>query len=209
VTAGRPREFDAEQALERALELFWRNGYEGTSLHDLTRTMGITRPSLYAAFGNKEELFRTVLERYEPKGGAWRARALRAPTAHAFMRELLEGAADHFGDRSHPPGCLAMHSALVCGKEAEPIRRTLATHRMWGVNGLLSRLKRAKAEGDLAADSNPADLAHFLTAVIYGITVLAMDGVGRKELRGVAKLALKQLSNAGRNSRRGQKSPTG
>jgi len=205
VKVGRPRKFDAEKALERAMELFWRKGYEGTSLDDLTERMGITRPSLYAAFGNKESLFRIVLDRYEPTAGAYRVRALQAPTARAFAKQLLEGAADHFGDQSHPPGCLALQSALVCSNEAEHISRDLRAHRLLGEEKLLRRLKRAKAEGDLPADSNPADLAHYLSAIIYGVTILAIDGASQKELRAVAKLALKQWP-AGRNRRRHRRS---
>src|ERR1700685_284816 len=98
---GRPREFDTDQALEQATELFWRKGYEGTSLSDLTDELGITRPSLYAAFGNKETLFRLALDRYEAKAGAYRARALTAPTADAMARQLLEGAADLHGDKNN------------------------------------------------------------------------------------------------------------
>src|SRR5262245_17160693 len=102
------------------MELFWRKGYEGTSLSDLTGALGITRPSLYAAFGNKEALFRTVLDRYEARAGAYRPRALAAPLAREVARQLLEGAAQLHGDRNNPAGCLGVQGALAC--EREPIR---------------------------------------------------------------------------------------
>src|ERR1700730_12987718 len=108
MTLGRPREFDTEKALDLAMELFWRKGYEGTSLSDLTSTLGITRPSLYAAFGNKEGLFRIVLDRYEARAGRYRSNALEAPTARAVARQLLEGAVVLHGDRSNPAGCLGV-----------------------------------------------------------------------------------------------------
>jgi AcrR family transcriptional regulator len=187
---GRPREFDIEQALDRAMELFWRKGYEGTSLADLTETLGITRPSLYAAFGNKEALFRTVLKRYEAKIVTYRPKALNAPTAQTVARELLVGAANLFGDKSRPAGCLGVQGALACGEEADPIRRELIANRTAGERAIRQRLKRAKAEGDLPADSNPASLARYLSAVLYGMAVLAAGGASRKDLLQVAEMTL-------------------
>jgi len=187
---GRPREFDTELALDRAMELFWRKGYEGTSLSDLTDTLGITRPSLYAAFGNKEALFRTVLERYEANIVTYREKALNAASAHEVARELLEGAADLFGDKRTPAGCLGVQSALACGEEAEPIRQELIANRTAGERALRQRLKRAKAEGDLPADSNTAGLARFLSAVVYGMAVLSAGGANHKELLQVAEMTL-------------------
>jgi AcrR family transcriptional regulator len=187
---GRPREFDIELALDRAMELFWRRGYEGTSLSDLTEALGITRPSLYAAFGNKERLFRTVLKRYEANVGTYRPKALKAPTAHAVARELLEGAANLFGDKSKPAGCLGVQGALACGEEADPIRRELIANRTAGELAIRKRLKRAKAEGDLPADSDPASLARYLSAVVYGMAVLAAGGASRKDLLQVAEMTL-------------------
>jgi len=198
---GRPREFDTERALDLALELFWRKGYEGTSLSDLTSALGITRPSLYAAFGNKEALFRTVLDRYEARAGSYRPKALKAPTAHAVARLLLEGAADFHGDKRNPPGCLGVHGALACGDDADSIRQELIAHRLAGEDAIRRRLKRAKAEGDLPADANPGDLTRFLSAVLYGMAVLAAGGANRKELRAVARTALRQWPGAGNGDR--------
>jgi AcrR family transcriptional regulator len=198
VKIGRPREFDIEKALDLAMDLFWRKGYEGTSLSDLTGTLGITRPSLYAAFGNKEALFRAVLDRYGARAGRYRPEALKASTAHAVAQGLLYGAADLHGDKRNPAGCLGVQGALACGDEAEPIRRELTLRRLAGEDAIRQRLKRAKAEGDLPADSNPADLARYLSVVIYGMTVQAAGGASRKELRSVADLALQQWPDAGK-----------
>jgi AcrR family transcriptional regulator len=189
---GRPREFDKEQALDQATDLFWRKGYEGTSLSDLTDELGITRPSLYAAFGNKEALFRLAIDRYEAKAGAYRARALTAKTAYTMARQLLEGAADLHGDKNNPVGCLGVHGALACSEEADAIRQELSSRRRAGEKALRQRLERAKVEGDLPADSNPADLARYLSVIIYGMTVQAVGGANRAELRRVAEVALKQ-----------------
>jgi AcrR family transcriptional regulator len=189
---GRPREFDTEQALELAAELFWRKGYEGTSLADLTDTLGITRPSLYAAFGNKESLFRLALDRYEVKAGAYRSKALAAPTAFEVAQLLLEGAADLHGDKNNPVGCLGVHGALACSDEADPIRRELSSRRIAGEDAIRQRLKRAKADGDLPKDASPANLARYLSVVIYGMTVQSVGGASRAELRSVADIALRQ-----------------
>jgi AcrR family transcriptional regulator len=193
---GRPREFDTELALDRAMELFWRKGYEGTSLSDLTETLGITRPSLYAAFGNKAALFRSALERYETNVVTYRRKALNASSAHDVARELLEGAANLFGDRRTPAGCLGVQSALACGEEAEPIRQELIANRNAGERALRQRLKRAKTEGDLPEGSNPAGLARFLSAVVYGMAVLSAGGASHKELLQVAEMSLRMLTGA-------------
>src|SRR5258707_346174 len=91
---GRPRAFDADKALNRALNIFWRKGYEGTSLRDPTGAMGITPPSLYAAFGNKESLFRKAMDRYAKGPSAYVLKALDEPTARAVADRLLHGVID-------------------------------------------------------------------------------------------------------------------
>jgi AcrR family transcriptional regulator len=192
---GRPREFDTEEAIARAMRLFWRQGYEGTSLTDLTEELGITRPSLYAAFGSKEALFLKALDLYEARAG-YREAALAAPTARAYAQALLEGAADLHGDKSNPPGWLGVHGALACAPESDSIRKELIQRRRIGENIIRDRLKRAKVDGDLPADADPADLARYLSIVIYGITVQAAGGATRKELQSAAKLALKNWPQA-------------
>jgi AcrR family transcriptional regulator len=187
---GRPREFDMDKALERAMDLFWRQGYEGTSLADLTRELGITRPSLYAAFQSKEALFLKALDLYEARAG-YREAALTAPTASAYARALLEGAADLHGDKKNPPGCLGVQGALACAPQSDTIRTELIRRRKIGESIIRERLKRARAEGDLPPDADPADLARYLSIVIYGITVQAAGGATRKELRSAAEIALR------------------
>jgi AcrR family transcriptional regulator len=194
-TMGRPREFDTEKAIARAMRLFWRQGYEGTSLADLTQELGITRPSLYAAFGSKEALFLKALDRYEANAG-YRQAALAAPTAYAYARALLEGAADLHGDKRNPPGCLGVQGALACAPESDSIRQELIWRRKIGETIIRDRLKRAKDEGDLPADADPADLARYLSVVIYGITVQAAGDATRNELRRVAELALQNWPQA-------------
>lgn len=187
---GRPRAFDMEKALDRALRVFWHKGYEGASLSDLTQAMEINRPSLYAAFGDKEALFRTALDRYAEGPAAYLDKALNEPTARAVIKGMLYGAIDLLTDPRNPRGCLAVQGALACGTAAESIRRELVSRRAAREAALRQRLKRAKSEGDLPADANPADLARYVATVMQGMAVQAASGAGRKEMRGVAQIAL-------------------
>src|SRR6202167_5219513 len=129
---GRPRSFDIDGALDRALQLFWRKGYEGTSLSDLTRAVGVKRPSLYAAFGDKEALFRKVLDRYLTGPAGYTQEALKEPTARAVIERLLQGAADLNTAPRNPGGCLMVQGALVCGEAGDSIRQELAAYRAAG-----------------------------------------------------------------------------
>lgn len=188
---GRPREFDVDRALDRALEVFWRKGYEGASLPDLTRAMGINRPSLYAAFGNKEELFRRALDRYAEGPAAYVREALNEPTARAVAERLLDGSVDLLTDPRNPHGCLMVQGALACGDASASVRQELIARRMAAEAAVRRRFERARADGDLPAATDPADLARYVVTVIRGMSVQAAGGASRKELRRVAELALR------------------
>jgi len=188
---GRPRSFETGKALDAAMKVFWCKGYEGASLSDLTKAMGINRPSLYAAFGDKESLFRKVLDRYDSGPAGYVREALNQPTARAVVERLLEGAAELGTASSNPRGCLFVQSALACGDKAEGIRNDLILRRDAGEKAVRLRLKRAQAEGDLAHDANPADLARYVVTVIQGIAVQAASGAARPELRRVIQTALR------------------
>jgi AcrR family transcriptional regulator len=173
------------------MRMFWRKGYEGTSLADLTRSMGINRPSLYAAFGNKEALFRKVLDRYAAEVGTTFTAALDEPTARGAVERLLREAADALTDPGHPPGCLNVQGALACGTEAEPVRKELILRRSKVQRELSERLKRAKREKDLPADVNTDALASYVYTIIHGMAVQATAGASRAELQQVARLAIR------------------
>ena len=192
---GRPRAFDVEQALDRALDVFWRKGYEGTTLCDLTAAMGINPPSLYAAFGNKEGLFRKAIDRYWDLQAAARDEALSAPTAREVAERLLKGTAKFLGDPCHPKGCFAVQGALACGADAECVRRELEARRGASQAQIRERLKRAKKDGDLPADADPAALARYLSTVIEGMSVQAASGASRNDLERVAETALRAFPN--------------
>ena len=191
VTLGRPRAFDPDQALDRALEVFWRKGYEGTSIADLTAAMGINPPSLYAAFGNKEALFRRALDRYEAKHEAsWRD-ALDARTGYEAIERLLMRSAASLGDKRNPPGCLMVQAALCGGEECASVTKELAARREASLALIRERLKRAKRDGDLPEDADPASLARYVTTVLHGMAVQAAGGAGRKELERVVATAMR------------------
>jgi AcrR family transcriptional regulator len=188
---GRPRCFDTHVALDAALQVFWKKGYEGTSLSDLAWAMGIERPSLYATFGNKEELFRKVLDRYACTVSEFATDALNQPTARAVVERLLMGNVEAIADPHSPAGCLLVSAALSGGDESEPIRRELNLRRRAAETALRKRLQRAKVEGDLPAEADPGDLASYVLAVAHGMAVRAKSGAKRAELRRVAQTALR------------------
>jgi AcrR family transcriptional regulator len=191
VPMGRPRTFDIDDALDRALHVFWQKGYEGTSLSDLTKAMGINRPSLYAAFGNKEELFRKALDRYTDGPASYVREALAEPTARAVVERLLRGAVALVTNPHNPSGCLWVQGALACGDQADPIRQDLISRRAAGESAIRQRFKRAILEGDLSPDANPADLARFVATVHVGIAVQAASGASRQHLLRVVDALLR------------------
>jgi AcrR family transcriptional regulator len=188
---GRPRAFDPDAALECAMHVFWAKGYEGASLSDLTRAMRINRPSLYAAFGNKEQLFRKVLDRYVDGPLAYFGKALAAPKARDVVEKIFVGAAKMAGDPRIPAGCLMVQGALAVGDAARSVRKEAAGRRAAGEVALRRRLQRAKREGDLPRNADPAELARYVMTVLRGMAVQGADGAGRDQLHRVAQVALR------------------
>jgi len=193
---GRPRAFDLDEALDQALAVFWRHGYEGASLTDLTAAMGIARPSLYGAFGDKEALFRRALDRYSQGPAAFVGEALAMPTAREVVEQLLLRGAEALTDPRWPSGCLAVQGALACGQGADAIKRELAARRSAMEAALRGRLESAALEGDLPVGADPADLARYVSAVFQGMAVQAAGGTTREELRRVAMTALRAWPGA-------------
>jgi AcrR family transcriptional regulator len=189
--SGRTRQFDLDEALDRALEVFWARGYEGATLPELTRAMGINRPSLYAAFGNKEQLFRKALEHYQTGPQLFLSEALSQPTARAVAEAVFSGFIRMQRGRATPRGCLIVSGALVCGEEAEPIRQELARLRQAVVTAFRERFERAVREGDLPAGTDCATLARYIATVLNGLAVQAASGATEKELRQVAAMAMR------------------
>lgn len=187
---GRPRSFDPEAALEKAMRVFWSKGYEGASLADLTRAMGINRPSLYAAFGNKEALFRKAMDRYGSGPASHTCEALRAPTAREVAERCIYGTADLLANPDHPPGCLGVNGIVAGGDEAKAVCQDMAARRFAVIEALRKRFARAKKEGDLPANADPAALASYISAITQGMSVLAASGAKKAELRRIADVAM-------------------
>ncbi|RWN14606.1 MAG: TetR/AcrR family transcriptional regulator [Mesorhizobium sp.] len=191
MTMGRPREFDTEKALVQAMRLFWRQGYEGTSLTDLTEELGITRPSLYAAFGNKEELFLKVLDRYDRETSHFIQNALDAPTARALAAGLIYGACAFHSDTRNPPGCLMVHGALIGSDDSASARKETNLRRGQLRNQIAKRLERAQIDGDVGKDTDTGALSGYLVAILRGIAVEAASGAQPDELHRIADVAMR------------------
>ena len=178
---GRPREFDIDTAINTATELFWRKGYEGTSLSDLTGAMGITAPSFYFAFGNKEKLFRVVVERYYETQLELLEGALREPTARGVAEKFLYGYADVLTGRSHSPGCLALNSSLPYAKD-DIVRAWLAELRSELIVRLRKRIAKARGTTDRPLNAESDVLARYIAVLAWGLAVEAQSGARRKDL---------------------------
>jgi AcrR family transcriptional regulator len=187
---GRPREFCVDDALARALRVFWSKGYEGASMADLTEAMGITKPSLYAAFGNKESLFRKALDLYEHDKLAYMKNALEADTARGVAERLLEGAYGMQVEDGDPKDCLGMISSTACGTEAESIRDEVIKRRATSDALLLARMERAKAEGDLPEHITADGIVRYLSAVLQGLCIQGGAGASPQALRDVVNTTL-------------------
>jgi AcrR family transcriptional regulator len=190
---GRPREFDAETALDQAMEVFWRHGYEGATIAQLTEAMGINPPSLYACFGNKEGLLKAALDRYTKLRNVWMDEVVAAPTARDVAERMLMGIADKQTDPANPPGCLLVQGGIACGTGSESVPFELAARRAENEDQLRDRFIRAKAEGDLKESADPAALARYVSAVSVGMGVMASSGSDREALQQVASVAVQAV----------------
>jgi AcrR family transcriptional regulator len=186
---GRPREFDVDRALDVAVRLFWERGYEGTSLADLTDAMGISKPSFYAAFGDKEQLFRRALDRYTEGPASYALAALEEPTARQVVGAFLDGAVRATTPEAGPAGCLGVQGALASSSAGRTAHDVLAGWRNDAGTRLEARFRRAVDEGDLPPGVDPGSLARYVMTIGFGIAVQAASGVGRADLQLVADVA--------------------
>jgi AcrR family transcriptional regulator len=187
---GRPREFCVDGALAAALRVFWSKGYEGASMADLTEAMGITKPSLYAAFGNKEQLFRRALDLYEQEKLGYIGAALSEPTSRAVAERLLRGAVEMQTSSCEPHGCLGVISSVACGAEAQGVREEVLARTRFIRQAIVDRMERAKADGDLPAHVDVEGLVGLLYAILQGMAVQAGAGATREELSRVVDTSL-------------------
>lgn len=187
---GRPRAFDKEIALEIALRLFWEHGYEGTSIAMLANAINIKIPSLYAAFGNKEQLFLQAIERYGTLCKGIYQDAFGKETAYEVTKSILEEEINLVTHPNWPNGCLMMQGALATSPESESIRRTVANMRKMGEGQIRDRFEQAKHEGHLPADADPTAMACYVMTILAGLAVQAKSGASREQLQEVVRLVM-------------------
>ncbi|MET0936659.1 MAG: TetR/AcrR family transcriptional regulator [Luteibacter sp.] len=190
MAAGRPRSFDITQALDHAIEVFMAKGYDGATLTDLTEAMGINPPSLYAAFGSKEGLFRQALTRYEEERDAKLRDALAASTATETVRRFLHDSVEEQTrpDRAH--GCLFIQGGLACGTQGEQVREPLTLARLGGYRPLADRFRAAQDTGEISKDTDPEALARYVCALVHGLAVQAASGVPRDQMLAVVDMTM-------------------
>jgi AcrR family transcriptional regulator len=181
--AGRPREFDRRAALERARDLFWRRGYEGVSMADLTAELGLASARIYAAFDSKEQLFREAVALYETQEGAFADRALaEEPSVVRAIERMFLDAIDLYTRRQGPRGCMVVSAATNCTNQNDPVREWLASHRRARTSSIVKRIQRAVETGELQKGTDAESLGDLYAAALHGISIQARDGVARRRL---------------------------
>jgi AcrR family transcriptional regulator len=181
--AGRPREFDRDATLVRARDLFWERGYEGVSMADLTKRVGLASARLYAAFGSKEDLFREGIAHYEAQEGGFADRALEEePTAARAVERMFREGIELYTRKQGPRGCMVVSSATNCTEENEQVREWLAEHRRARAASIVRRIQKAVQAGELQAGTDATVLGDLYATALHGISVQARDGVSRRRL---------------------------
>lgn len=207
---GRPLSFDREAALEKAMHVFWERGYEAASIADLTSAMGITPPSLYTAFGDKERLFLEALECYGKGPNSYSRRALdEEPTARGAIQRLLGEAARELTQPCHPLGCMMVMATTNCSVAAEHVQEALARRRALGVALLQTRIQRDIDSGELPAQTDAQSLATFYATVYQGMSMQAKDGASEASLLMTVDAAMRAWPAAKRRPKSAPKSLTG
>ena len=190
---GRPRSFDTDEALDRALEVFWRHGFQGASLAELTDAMGLNKPSLYAAFGDKESLYLKALDRYAALCAAEHITKLQQePDARRAIADFMHSIAAMLADPKYPGGCCVINGVADCGGATTPPAVDAALRKQLQGNEVMlkERLVRAQRDGQLPKGKSADELAALFSAVIAGIAVLAKGGAGRTKLDKVIDAAM-------------------
>lgn len=188
----RPRKFDVDEALDRAVDVFWEHGYEGSTLGVLTAAMGINPPSLYAAFGSKQGLFERALQRYRESDQAGKQASLNEPDVRSVVSEYLHRTVSSVTNPEHPAGCLVVEGALKCGDEAAPAAAMTAAHRKAGLLALRERLERAEREGE-RLPMTPELLALYVTTIGDGLAIRGTDATPADQLHIVVTTAVDTL----------------
>ena len=194
---GRPLSFDRDAALETAMHVFWERGYEAASISDLTSAMGITPPSLYTAFGDKEQLFLEAIERYALGYGSAGARALKEePTAREAIERWLMEAANELTQPCHPRGCMVVMAATNCSAAAERVQGALLLRRAEAIADVGRRIQGGIDGGELPADTDASGLANFYATIYQGMSMQAKDGATHESLAATVRTAMRSWPGA-------------
>jgi AcrR family transcriptional regulator len=180
---GRPRGFDEDAALEAAMRVFWEKSYDGATMSELTAAMGINRSSMYAAFGDKEQLFRLAVERYAVGQMSYLHAALRENSFKEVVRTAFKGMVEFLSTPGNPRGCLSVQGALATSTESEPVKQMMVEVRKQGELALRRRIQEAKKDGEIPADINPSDYARFFSLIVGGLAVQSVNGATRAEMQ--------------------------
>lgn len=195
--AGRPREFDRQQALLKARDLFWRQGFEGTSMSDLVAELGIASARIYQAFGSKERLFREAIEQYEANEGGFAERAFKQnASVRLAIKQMLNEAVALYSHSALPQGCMVVSAAASVSEENQGIRHWLMEHRQQRTQGIIDRLQAAVQAGELPTDTDAQSLGDYFAAFLHGLSIQARDGVSRARLEKAVMVALAVLGNS-------------
>lgn len=193
--AGRPRTFDPDQVLTRATDLFWRYGYDATSISALTASLGITSSSLYASFGDKKQLFTAVVERYQKDGQRRFEEAFdNASSAREGIRAYLEALAEAYTDPAHPPGCLVTVAAVNCPPSSTDVERYLRDLREVSKQALITRIDEDIEKSLMPVEPTARQLGTYFAALIQGMSTQARDGATRSELQSIVEIGMRAIS---------------
>jgi AcrR family transcriptional regulator len=201
--AGRPREFDRDEALERARDAFWARGYEGTSMADLVAALGLASARIYAAFGSKQQLFKEAIAHYEMREGGFASRALvEEMTVQQAIERMLREAVELYTRPGKQLGCMVVSAAINCASENDAVAAWLAEHRRARTQSIIERLRKAVADGELMPDADVQALGDGIAALLHGLSVQARDGVSKARLLALIPPALAALKAADARRRR-------
>jgi AcrR family transcriptional regulator len=193
VKLGRPAAFDKDAALDVAMRLFWERGYEGTSMADLSKAMGIHPSSIYAAFGDKQALFALAAQRYIDEPAQYMVRALAQPTFKSFILAAFDNTVEFLGSKEHPSSCFTLTGAISCGPETKPAKVLMREMRLQNESAIKARLLKARKAGEFPKEENVDDYTRYLSSLLSGLAVQAANGSTRAELKRTAEIGLRRL----------------